>query len=616
MCGIAGIINLKGRVNGEVLKPMLKAIVHRGPDDEGQLINPHFALGMRRLSIIDLVSGNQPVYNEDKSVFTFFNGEIYNFIELRKELELKGHSFQTLSDTEVLVHAFEEEGISFIKKLNGMFSFILGDLRNNTFYLVRDHFGIKPLYFHQHNGQVIFASELKSIIASGLVDATISEESVVNYFNYSYIPAPKTIFEGINKLEAGHYLKMDGSGIHKKRWYDLNEFVQTSAKSKSTLVEEVRFLLEDAIRLQMRSDVPVGAYLSGGIDSSLIAAMAAAHTAEPISTFSVGFEHSEFDELPYARQVASFFKTNHHELIVSPDDAYNKLPELMQFLDEPIGDSAILPMYLVSKLAADHVKVALSGLGGDELFGGYSRYKPVKNKFDHLKFIPKPILEKVLLPLAQSIQPGWGKQLERLVNPISSASQYHENVKQMNVEMIQQLTGNHKSANFFGQDIMQMFNAYKGSDSINQMMFTDIELYMSDQLLQLTDRMSMASSLEARVPMLDHRLVELAVAIPSALKVSSADTKRILKESIKDLLPPSILNRPKWGFAAPHKTWTLNNSVKNLIDQTVEGNLVRDGVLNKMGVEKFLCNRSLVSKYSTWIWPIIALELWYSTAKK
>ena len=615
MCGIAGIIDFNRKVPGERLAPMLQAIVHRGPDDEGKLIGDSFAAGMRRLSIIDLATGNQPIFNERKTVFTFFNGEIYNFIELRKDLERKGHQFYTHSDTEVLVHYYEEEGIDFVKRLNGMFAFLLGDLTSNTFYIVRDHYGIKPLYYHVKDDRVLFASELKSILASGLVQSGIQEEALVNYLNYLYVPSPKSIFKDIYKLEAGHYLEVNAKGISKSRWYDLKLFTSPSSKSHKTIKEEVRFLLEDAIRLQMRSDVPVGAYLSGGIDSSLITALASKNTTLPLATFSVGFENSEFDELPYARQVAKAYKTEHHELVVSPDDALNFLPVLMRYMDEPIGDSAVLPSYLVSKLAAEHVKVALSGLGGDELFGGYSRYNPAKGRFQFLHSLPAPLLKYGFLPVMRSIQPAWGKQLERMMNPLSGDELYHERTRQMSTSMIDQLTGNSTAVNFVGRDLKNVYNTYPERDEVNQRMFTDIQLYMNDQLLQLTDRMSMAVSMEARVPLLDHRLVELSLAIPSAIKINASDTKIILKEAVKDLLPDAILNRPKWGFAAPHKTWALQKGFAKLLAQTISGNLVSDGVLEKVGVEKFLGSKDLLQKYSTWVWPLIALEVWYTQSK-
>lgn len=615
MCGIVGIIDFKRKVHGECLSPMLQAIIHRGPDYEGTLTGDFFALGMRRLSIIDLESGNQPIFNEQKTIFTFFNGEIYNFIELRKELESKGHDFYTHSDTEILVHYYEEEGISFVKRLNGMFSFVLVDLKTNTFYIVRDHYGIKPLYYHIKNDRVLFASELKSILSSGLVNSSINEESLVNYLNYLYVPSPKSIFTDIHKLEAGHYLEISAKGISKSAWYNLKTFIGSSSKGLRELRDEVRFLLEDAIRLQMRSDVPVGAYLSGGIDSSLITALASRSTSHPLATFSVGFENSEFDELPYARQVAKMYKTEHHELIVSPEDALNFLPKLMGHMDEPIGDSAVLPSYLVSKLAAEHVKVVLSGLGGDELFGGYSRYNPSKGRFQFLQSMPTPLLKYGFLPIMQRIQPAWGKQLERIMNPANSDESYHERVRQMSTEMIIQLTGNLAAPMFIGMDLKKKYNTYPVKDEVNQRMFTDIQLYMNDQLLQLTDRMSMAVSLEARVPLLDHRLVELSLSIPSTLKINPTDTKIILKEAVSDLLPNNILHRPKWGFAAPHKKWALQKGFQKLLEQTISGNLVSDGVLERRGVENFLGNKELLNQYSTWVWPLVALEIWYTQSK-
>jgi asparagine synthase (glutamine-hydrolysing) len=614
MCGICGVIDFDKKINDHILEGMLDSIKHRGPDDFGFLIEDNFVAGIRRLSIIDISGGHQPIYNEDKSIVTFFNGEIYNYIELRQELKQLGHTFSTNSDTEVIVHLYEQYGISFINQLNGMFGIFLADLRNNEFYLIRDHFGIKPLYYSINNSTLVFASELKAILKSGLVNKSISAEAVVNYFNYLYIPSPKTAFYEIHKLDAGTYLKKSRKGIEKIRWYNVSDFCEPTSKKYNELKDEIRYLLEDSVKLQMRSDVPVGAYLSGGIDSSLLTAIASKNTELPINTFSVGFTPTEFDELTYARQVSQLFKTNHHELIVTAEDAIKQLPQLMWYMDEPIGDSAVLPSYLVSKLAVSHVKVALSGLGGDELFGGYTRYRPLRSKVERLWFLPKPVL-KALRPVFSAVQPSYGLQIERLIDPESAANKYHKKVHQMSWEMIGKLTGKLNNQSWFGSDILASYNMYPGTDEINQRMFTDIQTYMNHQLLHLTDRMSMAVSLEARVPLLDHRLVELALSIPSHFKISETDTKIILKSAIKDILPDSILNRPKWGFAAPYKTWTLTNAMQELITQTMEGTLVSDGILDKRGVIEFLGNKEMIKLYSTWVWPVVALEVWYANYK-
>jgi len=614
MCGICGIIDFDKKINERILEGMLDSIKHRGPDDSGTLTGNDFVAGMRRLSIIDISGGHQPIYNEDKTIVTFFNGEIYNYIELRKTLKQFGHTFSTNSDTEVIVHLYEQYGISFINQLNGMFSIFIADLRNNEFYLIRDHFGIKPLYYCSDNSTLIFASELKAILKSGLVNESISAESIVNYFNYLYIPSPKTAFNEIHKLEAGSYLKKSKKGVEKVRWYNISDFCKPTSKNYDELKDEIRYLLEDSVNLQMRSDVPVGAYLSGGVDSSLLIALASKNTALPINTFSVGFTPTEFDELPYAKQVSKLFRTNHHELIVTAEDAVKQLPKLMSYMDEPIGDSAALPAYLVSKLAVSYVKVALSGLGGDELFGGYTRYRTTRSKFERLLFLPKPIL-KALRPAFSAVKPSYGLQIESLIYPQSAANKYHKMVQQMSWKMIGNLTGKANNKAWFGSDILDTFNKYPGTDEINQRMYTDIQLYMNDQLLHLTDRMSMAVSLETRVPLLDHRLVELALSIPSHFKISETDTKIILKSAISDLLPDSILHRPKWGFAAPYKTWALTNAMQELIAQTIGGNLVSDGILDKKGVLDFLGNKEMIKRYSTWVWPVVALEVWYSNYK-
>lgn len=613
MCGICGVIDFNNNVDHSLIHPMLDAMLHRGPDDFGIYGGDNFIAGMRRLSIIDIEGGNQPIFNENKTIFTFFNGEIYNFIELREKLRKLGHVFLTNSDTEVIVHLYEEYGINFISQLNGMFGIFIADTVKNEFYLIRDHYGIKPMYYSAQNNKIVFGSELKSLLKSGLVESKISNESIVNYFNYLYIPSPKTAFQEINKLEAGSYMKINSDGIKLHNWYELLSYSKSSVKSFGELRDEIRYLLEDSIKLQMRSDVPVGAFLSGGIDSSLITAIASTKTSMPIHTFSVGFTPTEFDELPYARKIAEKFGTIHHELIVSSEDAVKQLPIVFSNMDDPIGDSAVLPSYLVSKLAVEHVKVALSGLGGDELFGGYNRYSPRKSKLEKLPFIPK-FVHSSLAPILSNFIPSYQNQVNSL--KLTKAEKYHLQVKQMNRDMITTLTGNSLNSSIYGNDIISTFENYRESDEINQRMYTDIKLYMNDQLLHLTDRVSMAVSLESRVPLLDHRLVELAMSIPSKYKINLNETKIILKQAIKDLLPNEILHRPKWGFAAPYKTWTLSNAMQELIAQTIEGNLVADGILDKKGVKEFLGSKEMITLYSTWVWPLIALELWYSNYRK
>jgi asparagine synthase (glutamine-hydrolysing) len=449
-------------------------------------------------------------------------------------------------------------------------------------------------------------------LKSGYISKKINKEAIINYFNYLYIPSPKTAFTNVQKLEAGHYLKISNAGIKKNKWYELNKFIEPSSNNYKDLKCEIRDLLEDSIKLQMRSDMSVGAFLSGGIDSSLITAIASKSTNIPINTFSVGFTPTEFNELPYAKKVSELYKTKHHELIVSSEDAIQELRKIMWYMDEPIGDSAVLPSYLVSKLAVSQVKVALSGLGGDELFGGYNRYKPFKSKMERLSFVPKVVF-KAIKPIMKNVVAGYEKQIDHLYS--TNSEKYHKQVAQMSSEMIYKLTGDMHNKEFYGKDLKRIFSSYQGIDKINQRMFTDIQLYMNDQLLHLTDRVSMANSLETRVPFLDHRLVELSLSIPSKYKINLNDTKIILKDSIKDLLPAEILYRPKWGFAAPYKTWTLTNAMKDLIQQTIEGDLVSDGILDKNGVEDFLGNKEMIELYSTWVWPIIALELWYTNYK-
>ena len=390
MCGIAGIINFNKIYPEKCLDDMLLSMIKRGPDHTGKACSDHYKIGMNRLSIIDLGTGNQPIYNNDSTIFTVLNGEIYNYVELRNELEKKGYRFKTNSDTEVLVYLFEDMGPNLVNKLNGMFSFCIVDLKNDIFYVFRDNYGIKPLYYSFNNGTLIFASEAKAILSSGIINTSLNVNSIAEYLHYSYVPSPNTVFKNILKLEAGNYLKFDRKGLKKNKWYNLNDYVFDKQKDISTIsvVEQIKPIFSSAIKLQMRSDVPLGVSLSGGLDSSLLTALAVKETDLKLNTFSIGFEDTVFDELKFAKIVSQKFETNHHEIIVNSQDILTYLDDIMWHMDEPIGDSAVLPSFILSKFASKYIKVLLNGLGGDELFGGYQRYSLKNQNSEYLISFP------------------------------------------------------------------------------------------------------------------------------------------------------------------------------------------------------------------------------------
>ncbi len=607
MCGIAGILDWEATPN-ERLEPMLRAITHRGPDDEGTFVEGPIAMGMRRLSIIDLNSGHQPIFNEDESVAVVFNGEIYNYIELREALEAQGHKFRTQSDTEVLVHLYEEEGMDFLPRLNGMFGFSLWDRKRRRLFMARDRVGVKPLYYRETVNGLLYGSELKSILATDPGDSNLDPAAIFDYLVHFYIPGVRTPFQNIHKLLPGHYLVADEKGIEIKRWWDLQEYATQADISREEATNRIRELFLDSVRLRMRSDVPVGSYLSGGLDSSLVTAAAASQTDLDFTTFSVGFSDSEFNELPYANAVASHVGTNHHEIEVSPDDALAHLPNLVWHMDEPNGDAAILPTYLVSKLAVRNVKVALSGIGADEFYGGYHRYHRQIEKLERLAVLPRGVL-RIIRPLLAAMRYDWGYRLDRIIDPPHPWIRHLEQTHPYDAESIKRLMGKHVGE--FGDYTRCSFQRYPGDDYVNRRMFVDAHGYLPDQILALTDRMSMAVSLEVREPFLDYRLMEFATSLPGAWKVDGKAWKIILKNALGDLVPEVTKNRPKWGFASPVRTWMSGKQLDAFVHLLGNSRLARDGYLDDAELKRQTSDRSAFQHKGEWLWALAILELWY-----
>jgi len=607
MCGIAGILDWR-RSPADRLAPMLRVIRHRGPDDEGSFVAGPLAMGMRRLSIIDLSTGHQPIANEDGSVVVVFNGEIYNYLELREELVRRGHQFSTRTDTEMLVHMYEEQGPEFLSQLNGMFGFAIWDSARRRLFVARDRLGVKPMYYAATPGGVVFGSELKSLLATGLVQREVDPSALFDYLAYYYIPGEKTPFQGIHKLLPGHYFLADENGVTVRRWWNLADHTQPPSISKETARDRIRELFFDSVRLRMRSDVPVGSYLSGGLDSSLATAAAARQTELPFATFSVEFSESEFDELPYARAVAKHAGTNHHEVRVTPSNALERLPGLVWYMDEPNGDSAILPTYLVSQLASRHVKVVLSGIGADELFGGYHRYHAVLGKFERLAALPKWML-RLLQPLASSLKHEWGFKMARMLNPPPPWRAFMEKTHRFDAEVAGALL--RRPTDALGERMRELFQQYPGTDFVNQRMFVDAHSYLPDQILALTDRMSMAVSIEARTPYLDYRLVEFATSLPGDWKVSGAEWKIIMKDALGDLVPERILKRPKWGFAAPIHGWMIGKHLESLVHLCRHSHMVRTGLFDGRAMERLLANPDTIKHDAEWLWALAILEIWF-----
>ncbi len=563
MCGIYGIYDFSGAtVDVRSLSAMGRVTAHRGPDDEGAHADGPCAIGMRRLSIIDLAGGHQPISNADGTLWVVCNGEIYNFGELRAVLEARGHRFKTHSDSEVVLHAYAEYSASFVERLNGMYAFALWDARRGRLFVGRDRLGIKPLYYMANGTRLAFASEAKALLELPGIEPQVDTAALQAYLELGYVPAPLTMFRGIRKLPIGSTMSVtrDGTSI-RQYWRPRGEV--DLALSGGDWTRLVRERMEEAVRMQMVSDVPIGAFLSGGIDSSAVLAFMAKHSDTPVHTYSIGFSGSTADqyynELPYARQVAELFRTDHREILVRPD-VVSLLPKLLWHMDEPIADSAFVTTYLVAEFARREVTVILSGVGGDELFGGYRRYLG-EHYMRYLAAAPR-LLKRAAAALADRLPSDRHSPLlnfSRYVKSFLSTAdlsfeeRYRAYVGVFAPAEARELLAVAPSDRF--DAIGMAFDVAEGDDALNRMLCVDALTQLPDDLLLLTDKMTMATSLECRVPLLDHELVELAARIPSGVKVARGELKSLMKKALKGVLPEEILNRPKRGFGAPMGAW-------------------------------------------------------------
>ncbi len=563
MCGIHGIYQLDGQaVTPAMLSAMGNVTTHRGPDDEGMHIDGACGIAMRRLSIIDLAGGHQPLSNVDETIWLVCNGEIYNYRELREELQAKGHQFKTASDSEVLIHLYVQEGDEFVHRLNGMFDFALWDTRRRRLLIGRDRLGVKPLYVLQDGRRLAFATEAKALLTLPGVQAELNPSVIASYLHLGYVAAPGCIFKGIRKLPPATLLAIEDGAVREWRYWRLPGKIDTHY-SEREWIDRVRAQLEASVKMQMVSDVPIGAFLSGGVDSSAVVGFMAKHSAHPIRTYAIGFTGGEaealYNELPYAKQVAALFGTQHREIVVKPD-VVDLLPKLLWHMDEPIADTAFITTYLVSQFARQDVKVILSGVGGDELFGGYRRYlgEHYAAKYQRLPGWLRSSAAAIAGRLPADRHSGLLNTLRLAKGFLTSADlpaddRYRSYLQVMDRQTVSALLLRPDAA---GQDpLAQAFAAADNQDVLNRMFAVDAETQLPDDLLMLTDKMSMAVSLECRVPLLDHDLVELAAAMPSAIKVRGGRLKHVLKESLSDLLPKDILDRKKRGFGTPMGAW-------------------------------------------------------------
>jgi len=611
MCGIAGFINTeRSRDDAEqLIDRMCQIIRHRGPDDQGTWVGEGVALGMRRLSIIDLAGGHQPIFNEDQSILIVFNGEIYNYRELQKELEERGHRFATNSDTETIVHAYEEYGDDCVKHLRGMFTFAIWDRKRQRLLAARDRFGKKPLNYYWDGQRLIFGSEIKSILEAG-IPREINPIALDEYLVYRYVPTPNTLFKDVWKLPAAHILIYENGQISTKRYWELS-FAPTCQDDEATAIERTRALLTEAVQVRLMSEVPLGAFLSGGIDSSILVGLMSSMMSQPVKTFSIGFEENEYSELPYARQVAQYFGTDHHEFLVRPD-LISVLPQLVWDYDEPFADSSMLPTYYVSKLAREHVTVVLTGDGGDEIFGGYTRYER------ELVISRIPALLRYLLGYGGMLMPDGMRGKSRLLN-------LHHDLAARSVGVYKLFPDGSRASMFSSEysallrdhdpyeRLISEFRTAPHTDITAQLQYVDVRTHLTDDILVKVDKASMLNSLETRAPLLDQCLAEYVSSLPSSIRTRNGVLKYLLKKVAADILPAEILTRRKQGFEVPIKHWfrsDLTDYARDLLDSP---RAHQRGIFNPKFIHNLLkahASTKLVNHGSP-IWTLLCLELWF-----
>src|SRR5689334_5123208 len=602
---------------------MCDRMSHRGPDSDGYLIDDGIALGMRRLAIIDLLTGEQPVFNEDRSIAVVLNGEIYNYRELRADLEKRGHAFRSASDTEVLPHLYEEYGDRMIRELSGMFGFALWDSRRRRLLIARDRFGEKPLYWGVFDNTLIFASEPKVLLAHPSVKPALNLQALRQYLSFDYVPAPLSIYEGINKLPAAHKVTLERGQVEVERYWQLSYKTVEPVPSEAEAAEHLRELLADAVRMRLVSDVPLGVLLSGGVDSSTVAALAVQASSEAVKTFSISFAEASFDESAYARGVAKFLGTDHHEERLSANLAANLVSEIGAWMDEPFSDPSLVPTYLLSRFTRKHVTVALGGDGGDELFAGYQMYAGHRwaEVYNH---VPRPLRRGIVEPLVRLL-PVKTKNLSfdykalRFVNgaKYDSVARHHVWFGSFTPDEQQQLLTadvlNATDGEIYAH-ARQIAEECDSDELVTRMQNIDTCLYLAEDILTKVDRASMAVSLEVRAPFLDHRVAEFAASLPRNYKLRGLKTKYILKKAVRDMLPAFVTRRGKKGFGVPVAEW-LKVKLRPLARDLLSPERVRRaGVFNPAYVARLQDEHERgVANHRKLLWTLLMFELWHES---
>jgi asparagine synthase (glutamine-hydrolysing) len=601
---------------------MASVINHRGPDDEGIYVKNNVGLAHKRLSILDLSpAGHQPMHNEDGSIWIVFNGEIYNFLDLREELQKKGHTFRSRTDTETIIHLYEEKGVECVHDLRGMFAFAIWDENKKRLFCARDRAGKKPfVYAHTEDG-LVFASEIKSLLRDPALKRNLDYSAIHHYLTYQYVPSPLSIFKDIKKLPPAHVLIYEGGDLTIKRYWSLSYQKKLHLSSVGEYGEQFRDLFQEAVKIRLRSDVPLGAFLSGGIDSSLVVAVMSRLMNQPVKTFSIGFEEEGYDEVAFARIIAEKYETDHHEFTVKPD-AVSILPQLVWHYNEPFADSSAIPTYYVSKMTRDFVTVALNGDGGDESFAGYERY--VADKLaDYYRRVPPFIREGIIRRVVDTLphstnRRNFFRRLKRFVKGISEPPErrYVRWICFFDNEMKGDLyTPSFKDLNRELDSVDLTVKWYERADAeqfLDRTLFVDVMSYLPEDLLVKVDIASMAHSLEARSPFLDHKVMEFAALLPPNLKLRGMETKFLLKDTLSDIVPQEILQRKKMGFGVPLDVWFRNDLKEMAYDVLLDQKSIERGYFRKEYVLQMLDDH--VSKrydHSYRIWALLFLELWH-----
>jgi asparagine synthase (glutamine-hydrolysing) len=619
MCGIAGIIEYDPHKTVELadIRRMCNAIIHRGPDDEGIYVSGPAGLGARRLSIIDLATGHQPIQNEDGNVWVALNGEIYNFQELRCGLEDRGHRFRTRTDTEVIVHLYEEWGAECVTRLRGMFAFAVYDERDNSCLLARDRLGKKPLVYASLGDTLLFGSEIKCLLA---VKPELRErdlEGLFHYFHFGYVPDPLSAFRKIRKLPPGHVLRLANGQIEVRPYWTMPRFVENRSMSEGECLDAMEERLDEATRIRMNSDVPLGAFLSGGVDSSTIVALMARRSGRAVKTFSIAFPEADFDESEYARAVSRAFGTEHHEFVVRPN-LTEDLASISAAMEEPFADSSMIPTYHVCRLARQHVTVALSGDGGDELFGGYDRYSRVLGRTS-LDRIPESLGDFYRRRVYPHLPSGFPARRLMCDSGLGPRERYLNDVSLFDVSG--------RDRELFSPDILHEFSAFTSplscfadvwgesgsSDAVSSMQYLDLRTYLPFDILAKVDRMSMMTSLEVRAPMLDQEFVSWAATVPASHRVAGQEHKAILKKlAVRLGVPQSVIYRPKQGFAVPLVHWMRGSLKHELVDILLEPKTLQRGYMRRAGLQSLVDEHASGRRdHSHRIWLLLMLELWH-----